>query len=296
MSRGNYHLYALITIFFWALAFVLTRLGLEYFSVFALGFLRHLIAVAVLIIVAVIMKIKPPRGADWLWFLLAGFLGFFIYMILFNTGMGSVNSATGSVVIATTPVITAVFARILYKEKLRLYQWIAVFIEFVGVVILALMNSRVVGGWGLLWLLLAAVCFSGYNLLQRRLTKSYTALQASIYSLFCGTLLMCVFAPGAMAEFGQAPPIQYLYLIVLGVCCTSVAYVAWSKAFVHAEKTSQVSNYMFLTPFVAGLMGFVIAAEVPGIATVLGGGVILTGVFIFNFGDVLLAKLPKKNW
>jgi drug/metabolite transporter (DMT)-like permease len=41
---------------------------------------------------------------------------------------------------------------------------------------------------------------------------------------------------------------------------------------------------MFFTPFLTSLLGFLLAGEVPDTATLLGGGIILLGVFTFNFG------------
>ena len=42
--KKNYHFYAITTIIFWALAFVFTRLALQYFDVYTLSFLRYLAA------------------------------------------------------------------------------------------------------------------------------------------------------------------------------------------------------------------------------------------------------------
>jgi drug/metabolite transporter (DMT)-like permease len=112
-----------------------------------------------------------------------------------------------------------------------------------------LMNGALSINAGLLWLLLAALLLSAYNLLQRKLTRTYTALQASTYSIFFGTLLLAVFAPRAFREASQAPAAGFVCLAVMGICSSAVSYVAWSKAFAKAAKTSQVSNYMFITPF-----------------------------------------------
>lgn len=149
------------------------------------------------------------------------------------------------------------------------------------------MNGAFSVNTGLLWLFLAALALSVYNLLQRKLTKRYTALQSSAYSIFCGTLMLAVFAPSAVREAVSAPAVQYFYLAVLGICSSAVAYVSWAKAFSKSRQTSQVSNYMFITPFLTSVLGFLLAGEVPDRATVLGGGVILFGVFIFNFGGRL---------
>lgn len=45
--------------------------------------------------------------------------GFFLYMIAFNQGQATVTAAICSVVIATIPVITAILARFIYHEKMR---------------------------------------------------------------------------------------------------------------------------------------------------------------------------------
>lgn len=287
--RYSFHPYAIVTIIFWSMAYVLTRLTLQYFSAFSLGFLRYIIASIALIIVAFLLKMKLPRLKDLPWFFAAGAIGFFFYMIAFNQGQATVTSATGSVVIATVPVITALFARFVYHEKLMSFQWVAILIEFIGVILLTLLNSSFSVNSGLFWLFSAAIALSIYNLLQRKLTKTYSALQASTYSIFCGTILLAIFAPASIRQLAVAPPIQYVYLAILGIGTSAIAYVAWAKAFSMAKQTSQVSNYMFVTPFLASILGFLLAGEVPDQATIIGGSVILIGVLIFNFG----ARLTK---
>ena len=288
--KNSFHPYAMVTIVFWSLAYVLTRLTLQYFSAFSLGFLRYLVASGALLVIAAMTKMQLPRKRDIPWFLASGGIGFFFYMIAFNQGQATVTAATGSVVIATVPVITALFARFVYWEKLMRFQWCAIAVEFVGVAVLTLMNSTFSVNTGLLWLLSAALALSIYNLLQRKLTKTYTALQASAYSILFGTCMLAVFSPTAIREVSQAPAIQYFYLAVLGVCSSAVAYVSWAKAFSKAKKTSQVSNYMFVTPFLTSILGFLLAGEVPDQATLVGGGIILLGVFLFNFGGRFLKE------
>lgn len=282
--KDSFHPYAAVTIIFWSLAYVLTRLTLQYFTAFSLGFLRYLIASCALMAVAILTRMQLPRRRDLPWFLAAGGVGFFFYMIAFNQGQATVTASTGSVVIATVPVFTALLARFTYREKLRMYQWVAILVEFVGVAVLTLMNGVLSINAGLIWLFLAALALSVYNLLQRKLTKTYTALQTSTHSIFIGTLLLAVFAPASIQEIAHAPAMQYLYLAVLGICSSAIAYVSWAKAFYKAKQTSQVSNYMFITPFLTSILGFLIAGEIPDHATVIGGGIILVGVLIFNFG------------
>jgi drug/metabolite transporter (DMT)-like permease len=291
--KDSFHPYAIITILFWSLAYVFTRLALQYFSAFSLGFLRYAIASAALVLVALAARMKPPKRADIPWFLAAGAFGFFLYMLAFNKGTETVTAATGSVIIATVPVLTALFARVIYREKLSRFKWLATAVEFSGVVVLTLLDGTLTVNAGLLCLFGAAIALSAYNLLQRRLTQTYSALQTSAFSIFAGTLMLAVFLPASVAEAQGAPPLQWFYVTVRGVFSSAVAYAAWSQAFAKAANTSSVSNYMFVTPFLTSLLGFLIAGETPALSTVAGGAIILLGLLVFNFGDRLSAKFKK---
>ena len=290
MKKPLYQPYALATIFCWSLAFVFTRMTLSYFSAASLGFLRYLVASAALIVIAVIKKIKPPKPADWPLFLVSGFFGFFLYMIAFNKGLSSVPAATASVVNATVPVVTALIAGVVYREKVRGFQWVAVVIELIGIAVLTVMSGGLTQSGGLVWLFLAALSLSTYNILQRKLTKKYTAMQASTYSIFAGTLMLAFFSPTAFRELAAAPAAQYIYVALLGVFPSAIAYVSWSVAFSKAERTSQVSNFTVLTLFFTSLLGILILGETPNAATLVGGGITLAGVLLFNYGAARLGK------
>lgn len=292
--KKSYHFYAIITIIFWALAFVFTRLGLQYFDVYSLSFLRYLAASITLLVIICFIKINRPKKEDLFSFILSGALGFFLYVILFNKGTALVSAATSSIIIATVPVFTALLATFFYKERLKIYQWLAIGIEFMGILVLTLMNGSFSINEGVLWLLIAALCLASYNILQRKLTKTYSALQASTYSIFFATIMLCIFLPGSINKAIHAPLIQMLYVLILGVFSSAIAYIAWAKAISLAEKTTYVSNYMFVTPFLTTILGFIMINEIPDKATILGGIIILSGLFIFNKESFLEPFKNKK--
>jgi drug/metabolite transporter (DMT)-like permease len=286
----SYHPYALVTIIFWALAYVFTRITLKYFSAFSLGSLRYFVASLFLIIIAVFLKIKIPHKKDIKWFLLSGLSGFSLYVITFNKGCETVSASTSSIIIATTPVMTALLARIIYKEKIKYSQYLAIIIEFIGVAVLAMANGIFSVNIGIIWLLMAAFLLSLYNILQRKLTKEYTALQTTIYSILIGEVFLLVFLPSAVNEIKHAPIMQFFYIAFLGIFSSAIAYISWAKAISKSPKTSSVSNYMFLTPFLTSIFGIVFINEKPDPQTVVGGILILIGMFLYNFS----AKKIKK--
>jgi drug/metabolite transporter (DMT)-like permease len=159
-----------------------------------------------------------------------------------------------------------------------------------------LMNSVFSVNAGLFWLMAAAVSLSLYNLVQRRLTRTYSALQSSTFSIFFGTLFLTIFLPGTLREMPGTPMLPYFYIAIMGIFSSAAAYALWAKALSKAKQTSQVSNYMFITPFATTLLGFLMAGEIPDRATLLGGGIILLGMLVFNFGGRLAgAKHRQKN-
>ena len=293
--KDNYHIYAIITIIFWSCGFVFTRLALRYFTPFSLGFLRYFFASVFLIILAMFIKIKMPDKNDIKWFILAGFFGFFSYIILFNIGSTTVSASTSSLIIATAPVLTTLLARTVNKERLKAVQYIAIIIEFAGVGVLTLMNGIFSINSGLIWLMFASLALSLYNLFQKKLTKKYSALQASVYGIWFGTVLLLIFMPNSAAEIFNAPFIQIIFVIILGVFSSAVGFISWSAAFSKSKDISSVSNYMFLTPFLTTLLGMLLANEIPDLATIVGGIIILIGMFIYNFFDRIFLLIKKGN-
>lgn len=282
-SKYKVLLYSFGTVLLWASSFPLTKVALVHFSAFSVGLLRYLFASALLLVIVSVKRIPFPAARDIPKFFLAGASGFALYMVAFNMGSMTLTSATASILIATGPILTAILARILFKEKLLLVGWISVAIEFLGILILTLWNGAFSVNIGILWMLLAALCISVYNLCQRSFTAKYTALQTSAYSIFAGTILLLVFLPQTIPALQTASLQDLLTVAYLGIFPGAVGYMWWTKALSISEKTSDVTNFMFVTPFLAALFGFLIHRETPTVSILVGGVVILLGLFLFQF-------------
>lgn len=277
----SYHMYAMIAIVGWSFAYVITRLSIPYFTPLPFGFMRYFVAALALIVVAIIKKMKLPAAKDWPWLVASGLCGYALYIACFNIGTSYVSAATSSVVIATCPVMTALLAAIVYGEKLKGTQWLAIAIEFVGIAVLTLLDDVFTANIHLSWLFAAAILLSLYNLIQRKLSKTYSALESTCISIWVGVLFLSVFAPPGFREAAQAPRSILVYIALIGIFSTAIAFLSWSKAFALAKKTSFVSNYMFITPLLTSILGFIMAGEIPGRATVMGGIIILLGAVVF---------------
>lgn len=288
--KNSSHTYAIITSILWSLAYVLTRFCTQYLVPFRTGFLRLCVASAVMIIIIFIKKIPFPKGKDLAYFIASGAFGFSLYMLFFNKGASMVSTATGNVILAAATILTAVGARFLFHEKLSVLQWISICIAFSGVIVLACIGGAFTVNRGILWLFLAVLSLSTYNLLQRYLGRTHNSLSITAWSILFGTVFLSPLAPASFKSVTTAPPQVWLCLLILGSCCSGIAYLCWSKAFSLAKKASSVSNYACLNPFISAIFGYLFIGDTVEPSAIFGGGIIMIGLLMYNFAPAIARR------
>jgi len=283
-SSNNLHarLLGFATVMLWASGFVFTGVGVQHFSPFPLGFLRYGTAALALIGVGMVKRVGLPAPKDIPLFILLGALGFALYTLAFNHAMTTISAATASIVTATVPIMTAVASSLMFAERLRRAQWIAVGIEFGGIVLLNLDGGNFSMESGLLWMLCAAISFAAYNITLRKTARRYSALQSTIYSIVAGALLLLPFAPQALKELSAAPLQAVAVVLHLGLVPSAIGFILWSKACAITTRLSDVTNFMFVTPLLSTSLDFVVTGSVPSMGTIVGGIVVLAGLVLFN--------------
>ena len=275
---------AFCTVLIWATAFPLTKVVENDFSPEALGLIRCTVASVTLLVLGLFTHIKKPRSVKAvLWLLLSGLLGFALYIIIFTTGIKTLTSATSSLIMAATPIMTAVAASKIYHDRISPRGWLCIFMAFAGVVVLLLWDGVLSINVGVLWTLGAAVSFCFYNMINRHLSsQGYTAIEIVTYSMMAGALMLMIFLPDTAVQLAAADGIDLAVAIYLGLGPSAAAYLLWAKASEYAERTNEVTNYMFITPLLATALGFVILGELPSMGTVIGGVIIIVSVILFN--------------
>lgn len=272
-----------LSVFLWASAFPLTKVAQQQFMSIPLGFLRCTVAAIFLIIIGKCCHIRLPQKKHIPLFFVSGGLGFTGYMITFNTGILTLTSATSSIIIAVTPILTAIVASHLYKEKIKPIGWAAIAAAFIGVLILLLWEGVFSINIGLIWTVGAAIVFCGYNIMTRKLSAmGYNALEIVTYSMICGAILLGFWAGDGLHQLAGASVSHIIALIYLGALPSATAYFTWGKAMSYAERTSEVTNFMFVTPLLSTIMGFIILHEVPNAGTFIGGAIIIISIVVFN--------------
>lgn len=277
------HHYAFISVFLWASAYVFTKVILVTFSVGVVGFLRCSVAAVVLGCVLASGKgiRKPPRAVVPR-IVMSGLTGLALYLMLLNQGAVTLGPTTQSIVVATTPIFTALLAFLVHRERLRPLRWFAIAMAFGGIVVMTLWDGALDLNTGILWCAAAALSMAVYNILQRHRPAGMNALEMTAHCFFVAAIALAYFLPDAVAELGRAPALHIAIAVYLGAFPSAAAYIAWVKGMEIAPKTSYVANYMFLTPFLSLVMEFAVISQLPDLGTIIGGCIIMASLVLFT--------------
>lgn len=278
------HVLAFTTVLLWGSGFPFTKVIGEAISPVPLAALRCLISAVILVIIGKFMGIRKPfQKTDLIWFFVSGMFGFSVYFIFFNMGLSTLTSATSSIITASAPILTAIGVYFIYREKINLTGWISIMSAFIGVLILILWNGILSINIGILWMFLCAAVFAGYNILNKMFTdKGYTSMEIVTYSVLFGAIQMIPWIPQAFTQIATANFSVNTAMIYLCVMPSALAYFFWSKAISLSERTSEVTNYLFVNPLIAAIIGFIMLHEIPDMGTFIGGFVIIASVIVFS--------------
>ncbi|MBM4404383.1 MAG: DMT family transporter [Candidatus Cloacimonetes bacterium] len=169
---------ATLAMLFWSLTFVWIKVALQWYRPMEIVFLRLLLAsVLLLIIMLLIRHRRMPTGKDMLRLLVVAFFEPFLYFVGEANGMQYVTPTLGSLIISTIPLVTAVGAWLILREKITIYLIAGLVISFSGVALLSIEGGD--GGntfKGVLLMLLAVFAGMFYGITVRDLTHRHSAL------------------------------------------------------------------------------------------------------------------------
>lgn len=289
-SKTVPYLEALFAVVVWGASFIATKVALQDVSPVTVVWLRFSMGVLILgAAVAVRGEFALPRRSEWAYFALLGFLGITFHQWLQSNGLQTSEAGTTAWIVATTPVFMAMLGRFILKERLDWLKTLGIFLAFAGVLLVVSkgnLSSVSVGRFGApgdKLILVSAVNWAVFSVLSRRGLKAYPAGLMMFYVMTLGWLFtsLLFFAGGNIAEVSGLTFNGWLGIAFLGVFCSGLAYIAWYDAL-QALSAAQTGVFLYIEPLVAVVAAFFVLGEPVTLVSLLGGGVILFGVWLVN--------------
>jgi drug/metabolite transporter (DMT)-like permease len=180
-----------------------------------------------------------------------------------------------------TPLVVALLAGPFLGEKITPLRWVAVVAGFIGVLLIARPGGAVSPD-GLFFALLAAACYSIYQIMTRHLSPSENTLTLLYYTALVGTVVMSLALP--LFWGGPLPNERDVLLIVsLGICGGSGHFLLIS-AFRHAP-ASTLSPLLYIQLIWATLLGWLVFDDWPDALALLGMLVIAGSGLLIALGE-----------
>jgi drug/metabolite transporter (DMT)-like permease len=278
----------------WAGNFIVVKDAITVLPPVAFTFLRY--GLASLALLGLLRwtdgAIRLPRP-ETLRILLLGGLGFGIYQILWTVGLQTTSAGDSSLIIAATPVFTAVIAVLIGTDTLSPVKGFGILLSFLGVVLviaagvgLELTGSPI--GYGLT--LAAAICWATYTAVGARVLRRHSPLVLTTWATIGGTMVLAPIGIGQLVAPGAMGPEQAEALpqIVLAVAYSGLLAAAFANVIVfngvRLLGPTRITAMQSLTPAMAVVLAFIFLGEPIRAGQVIGGVIIVTGVALTRFG------------
>jgi drug/metabolite transporter (DMT)-like permease len=288
---------------FWAANFIVVKAANEQIPPVTFAFLRF--GLAAITLLAVLRWREGAMGLprrDVVPILGLGALGFGVYQILWATALQDIPAGDSALLIATTPVITALLAVVSRADTLTRTKLLGSQVSFTGVAIIVSAGHGITLGSALVGdalTLIAALCWSIYTAFGAPILRRHSPLRTSAWAMVGGSLVLLVpgVAQAVGLDWGDVGGDAWAGLLFSAFIPAGIANVVVFSA-IRLLGPTRITAYQFLVPFMAVLMGAAVLAEPVRLDQLLGGLIIVIGVAIARtdrvtaFGGWLRERLP----
>ena len=274
----------------WGISFIATKLAVREVSPVVVVWLRFAIGFLILLVILLLRRqLRLPALKDALYFALLGFIGITFHQWLQSTGLVTSQASTTSWLVSTAPIFIALLGWLFLSEKLGYQVILGIALATFGVALvvtkgdLASLYSGGFGAPGDVLVLISAPNWAIFSVLSRRSLKQFPALFVLFYVVLFGWLFTnpAFLAIRGWTQFSHISLTGWLAVVFLGIACTALAYIFWYDGL-QAVPASRAGAFLYIEPLVSLLVASVMLGEtITGVA-LLGGGLILGGVWLVN--------------
>ena len=175
------------------------------------------------------------------------------------------------------PVIVVALSAIILKEKVSPKTWIAIFIGFIGVLIILRPTSSIFDPKALLPLI-AAFILGLYQIVTKKVSKHDTNETSLFYTSIIGLIIMSLLSSKFWTPVDKS---SYSMFIGIGIFFSLGLYlqiIALIKA-----RASIIQPFHYTLIFWAIIFGYIFYNDIPDMFTVIGAVIITcSGIFVLN--------------
>jgi drug/metabolite transporter (DMT)-like permease len=236
-------------------------------------------------------RFTVPRG-DLLRIAALGVVGFGCYQILWPVALQSIPAGDSALLIAATPVLTALLAMATGADTPNPVKLVGAGVGFAGVAMVIGAGQGLSLGASLVGdvlTLTAAGCWALYTVFGATILRRHSPLVTTCWAVLSGTLFL---APVGLAQLATVDvadvsanlPAIILAIVYSGTLAAGVANVVIFNA-VKLLGPTRVTALQFLVPALAVVMAAIFLSEPIRPIQVVGGAVILGGVALLRRGS-----------
>ncbi|HEV8669607.1 MAG TPA: EamA family transporter [Candidatus Limnocylindria bacterium] len=248
--------------------------------------LRFAAASLIFAVMVIWLRAPLPRGRGLVGALIYGVLGFGVSYALTYWGFITIEAGLGQVILALIPLLTLVLAIVHGLERFRLRALVGALLAVAGIaVVYGGQAAATVPVWSVLALIAAGACIAESSIVVKWFPESHPAALNAV-GMATGTVILLALSAVA-GERWTVPTLAstwlaLAYLVLMGSVPVFLLFV-----FVLRRWTASATSYMFvLLPFATVALGALIAQETVTTAIVLGGALVLAGVYVGAFTGV----------
>jgi len=175
------------------------------------------------------------------------------------------------------PVIVVALSAIFLKEKVSTKTWIAIFIGFIGVLIILRPTSSIFDPKALLPLL-AAFVLGLYQVVTKKVSEYDTTETSLFYTSIIGIFVMSLLALNFWSPISSS---SYILFLIVGIFFSLGIYlqiIALSMA-----NASIIQPFHYTLIFWAIIFGYIFYNDIPDLFTIVGAIIItLSGIFVLT--------------
>ena len=236
-------------------------------------------------------RVPLPQRSDWPQLAVLGVFGLTVYHLCLNYAETRIASGTAAILIALVPAATATLSAIWIGERISARRMLGLGVALCGVVLVVLASGKQVKFQPMAALVLVSVIASAVFFVgQKPFFTRNSMIGVTAFGFFAATLGVLPFGLGLPHALIAAPWSRIAALLWLGIAPTFVGYLAWNGALRRAS-ASQVSSFIYFSPPIAVLIGWVWLGEQPRWLTLVGGAITVGGVALANARRVMPAPI-----